>query len=402
MTVTRKDPSDEGHIEALIFHEEDLPYIGVHTPYTVLLCCDREVYAAQACTHEQLGYTALTSAVAHHTDIYYKLVYFGKGQSKASLVHTYEVQKTGLHYVIFVNCAEKGGPSATLQGSLTWLNPDGFLSGSQGRLIAYFFVLGAVYAVTIALWIALLHRRRHQIILLHHALTTLLVLGALSTFAHAIVLFAENQTGHSCVPCAVSWAVLETMFSLALRGMALILALGLSIVCHWWDVERRQRVGLLVLTFAYVAAVGGQNLLIAISSLSDSSGRAPIFLMLPVNLVNTAFLITIFVELIRTIHMCRDDGEREKFKTYVKHLIFFFSVAAAALLFYIVQLLVQWRDVADLTWSFDWLFQATWDTAMFCIICVFVAFWFPSSNVKDMAFQELPPLEWRPQRRLID
>ncbi len=190
----------------------------------------------------------------------------------------------------------------------------------------------------------------------------------------------------------------ETLHSLSLRVFALLLAMGLSIMFPWWDMERRQRWVLVVLSVTYTAAAGGQNMMAALAQVDDNSGRKPVVLLLPVNLANTAFFIYIFVELIRTIHMARDEGDRDKFKMYVSHLLFLFGIAGFGMLVYIVQLLVQWRDISDVTWQFDWMFPALWDTCMLAVLYLLAYLWLPSDEVKNLVYVDRAPLEWRPQR----
>ena len=389
------------HLEVLILHEKDLPYIGVHTAYMVLICCDKQVLDAEACEANQLGYTALSSAVPSMPGIYYDLLWLENGALSVSLQHRYEVIKTGLHYVMFVNCHEEGTPAMALSGTVTWINPDGYLAGSEAKLIPFYLALGGVYSLFLSLWILYCAWKKDLIIILHYAIAVVLVLGTATAFANASMLSAANESGYVCTSCAVTWASLSTLHALSLRVLALVVAMGLAVAIPWWDVEPRQRWGVLILCLAYLVAEGAQNFAIAVNPIADSSGRAPVLFMLPVNLANTAFLIAIFVELIRTIHMMRDDGEREKFRMYMIHLLFLFGVAAAALFFYIVQLLVQWRDVRDLTWHFDWIFEASWETSMLLIVVILCIMWYPRPLIKSFAYQEQEPLDWRPPR-LVD
>jgi hypothetical protein len=82
----------------------------------------------------------------------------------------------------------------------------------------------------------------------------------------------------------------------------------------------------------------------------------------------------------------------------VSHLLFLFALAGLGLLFYVIQLLVQWRDVIDITWKFEWAINyACWDAAMLVIVLVLMWLWLPSPEVKALAYQDRAPLEWRPR-----
>jgi hypothetical protein len=107
VTVGRAGIALAGHVEVLIFHEEDLAYIGIHGPYQMFLCCDKEVMNARGCTSEFLGFTGLTTPVKLRNDIFYKLLPFDASQDAVSFATRYYVQRDGLYYIIFVNCNEK-------------------------------------------------------------------------------------------------------------------------------------------------------------------------------------------------------------------------------------------------------------------------------------------------------
>jgi hypothetical protein len=163
LTATRSDLTSTGHVEVLVFHEEDLAYIGVHGAYQVLLCCDRDVLGAKACEPEQLGYTALASAVPRHPDIFYRLMWFDDSQPVARVAHRYIVPRDGLYYIIFVNCAAEGSSPPRLSGQVSWLNSVGYLAGSTTNLITFGLGLGTAYIVAMCTWILLLWVRRDKV-----------------------------------------------------------------------------------------------------------------------------------------------------------------------------------------------------------------------------------------------
>ncbi len=83
----------------------------------------------------------------------------------------------------------------------------------------------------------------------------------------------------------------------------------------------------------------------------------------------------------------------------MSHLLFLFSLAALGMIFYIIQLLSQWRDVIDITWHFDWIINtAAWDVAMLVIVVFLMWLWLPSEEIKVLMYHERVPLEWRPER----
>lgn len=399
VTATRSTFAGAGHVEALVFHEEDLAYVGVHTPYNTLLCCDREVRDAGACQTEQMGYTALSSAVLHMPEVFYELIWFEDRQLETSLSHTYQVTRDGLYYVIFVNCNESNAGQTRLSGRVVWRNRDGFLDGSDAWLVPCYLGLGAVASLCAMGWGLLMYVRQEGVVLIDYGVMVLHVAAALAAFTRAANVGSLDETGLVCVPCALLSVVCATLFALALRVFALLVAMGLTVLAPWWDLERRQKLILVVLTVAYLLAAGGQNVLIALSAGATSSSNQTVFLMLPVNMANTAFIIAIFVELVQSIQLARDDGEREKFRKFVSHLLFLFAVAGSAMFFYVLQLLVQWRDVSELTWKFDFVFGFVWDAAMYgCVLCFSYA-WMPGEDTKALIYREQVPFNWRPERR---
>lgn len=379
-----------------MFHEEDLAYVGVHTPYTVLLCCDREVLDAGACEQKQLGYTALTSAALRHVN--YRLVHFDAGSSVSTLEQYVNVSRTGLHYVIFVNCNESHAGDSLVSGRAVWRNPAGFLSGSDVNFIFFYSGLSAVYCALGVAWSALLYIRRQHAILLQFAISLLFFIGALSCFSVSLELSAQNDSGIICVPCTLLSVFSSSLFGTMLRFFALVVALGLSIVVPWWGLETpRQRYSVLLLTLAYFVVSFLQAAVSSFSEIGDSSGRRSVFLLLPLNILNSCFFVWVFLELVRTIHTVREDGDRDKNKQYVAHLLFLFSATGAALFFYIVQLLVQWRNANDASWTFEWVLSGGWDIMMLGILCVFAILWWPSEFIKTLAFRPQEPFNWRRQ-----
>ena len=396
MTFVRSEVEQDGHVEFFVFHEQDIAYIGVHTPYNVLVCCDREVYNAQACSEKQLGFSALTSSAMKH--VYYQLVYFEKGQVESELHHKYIVRRTGLHYVLWVNCNESHAGLTDISGSVVYENPTGFLGGSTINFIPFYLTLSGCYALLLGVWIAFLMIRKEQVILIHHGITLLLIVGMLAGLARASELDGQNETGVLCAPCTVTAVFFATLHSTMLRAFALFVALGLSIVLPWWGLDTpRQRYAAIILTVGYFLVAGSQNGVASFAE-ADSSGRKPVFLLLPLNIINSCFFVWIFLELVRTIHMIRDEGHRDKFKQYVAHLLFLLSITGLALFFYIVQLLVQWRNATDTTWKFAWAFDASWDVMIYIVMLVLCVLWWPRPFVLGLSYREMQPFEWRQRR----
>ncbi len=204
-----------------------------------------------------------------------------------------------------------------MDGTVTWLNVPGFLAGADAQLAVFEGVMGAVYAGVLAAWISLLWWRWDRVIFIHLLLSAILVLGLLSELSRAMHLASMNGAGTLCWTCAMTVVVFDTLHSLSIRLFALFVAMGLTVTVPWWETERRQRIAVCLLSVAYLVAVGGQNGMTMLSQVADNSGRRPVLMILPVNLANTAFLIYIFVELVRTIHFTRDEGDMAKFKVFV-------------------------------------------------------------------------------------
>jgi hypothetical protein len=286
-----------------------------------------------------------------------------------------------------------------VNGTVAWLNIPGFLAGADLQLAMFQSAMSGLYAFVLSAWILVLWWRWDRMIFIHLLLVGILVLGCLSELSRAVHLLSMNGSGTVCWSCAIVSVVFDTFHSLGLRMFALFVAAGLTINVPWWETERRQRIIVGLLALAYVVAVGGQNAMTVLNQVGDNSGRRPVLMILPVNLANTAFIIYIFVELIRSIHHTRDEGDREKFKLYVSHILFLFALACAGMVFYIVQLLGQWRDVLDITWPFEWMINtAAWDGAMLLIVVFLLWLWFPCEEIKALVYHERAPLEWRPAR----
>nr|CAD1827254.1 unnamed protein product [Ananas comosus var. bracteatus] len=125
-----------------------------------------------------------------------------------------------------------------------------------------------------------------------------------------------------------------------------------------------------------------------VGAISDLSGKARLFLVLPVALLDAFFIIWIFTSLSKTLDKLQARRLMVKLDIYRK----FTNALAVAVIVSVgwtcYELYFKSSDVFNERWQRAWIIPAFWQVLSFSLLCVICALWAPSQNSMRYAYSD--------------
>lgn len=284
-------------IHAIVFEVDDRESIG-GSAYggQRAVCCTADLAKLGVCTQGQiiyrpsannLGWPKVFSASFSTDEVEVAL------QSRSV-----PITKTGMYNVYFIHC-EPYLKDITVEGKTIWKNPTGYLPGRMAPLMNFYGFMSLAFVLLGIFWFSQYARFWREVIPLQNCITLVITLGMLE-MAFWYFDYAEfNETGVRPTGTTV-WAVtFGTVKRTVSRLVILMVSMGFGVVRPTLG-GLTSKVLLLGGTFFLASEV--LELVENVGAVSDFSGKARIFFVLPVAFLDAFFILWIFTSLSATLN----------------------------------------------------------------------------------------------------
>ncbi|XP_010537631.1 PREDICTED: transmembrane protein 87A [Tarenaya hassleriana] len=368
-------------IHAVIFEVEDRENIG-GSAYggQRAVCCTSDLAKLGVCSRGDIIY---------HPSAFDSLwpqvfgVSFIDNELTATLpLSSIQITRTGMYNLYFIHC-DPNLKDLVVEGKTIWKNPGGYLPGRMAPLMYFYGFMSLAFVVLGLFWFSQYARFWREVFPLQNCITLVITLGM---FEMALWYFdyAEfNETGIRPTGITI-WAV---TFGTIKRTVARIIIL---IVSMGYGVVRPTLGGLtskvIMLGFTFFTASETLEIIENVGAVSDLSGKARLFLVLPVAILDAFFIIWIFKSLSATFKKLQARRMVVKLDIYRK---FTNALAVAVLvsvgwIFY--ELYFKSKDVYNEHWQKAWIIPAFWQLLSFSLLSVISALWAPSQKSTRYAY----------------
>ncbi|KAE8735767.1 Detected protein of confused Function [Hibiscus syriacus] len=334
-----------GLVEAIIVEVKDRENIGGSYLHSAAICCTPDLSKEGSCN---VGEVIIHQDPNHpYSPQRIQTFFEGKNGETTMVQLTVEIDRTGMYYLYFMFC-DPELMGTTISGRTVWRNP-------------------------------------RDIIQLQYHITAVIGLGmcemALWYFEYANF----NATGSR--PMGITlWAVTFTAVKKTVsRPLLLVVSMGYGVVRPTLGAVIF-KVLLLGLTYFFFSEALG--LVENLQNINDLTGKARLFLVLPVSLLDACFIIWIFSALSQTLEKLQIRRSMAKFALYRR----FTNTLAISVLLSIAwvgyELYFNAADPLSELWQRAWIIPAFWNLLAFVLLVVICSLWAPSNNTTRYAYSE--------------
>ncbi|EOY20068.1 Lung seven transmembrane receptor family protein isoform 2 [Theobroma cacao] len=371
-----------GLVEAIIVDVKDREKIGGSYLHSSAICCTPDLSKDRSC---KLGEVIIHQDPNNPNSPQRIQTFFeGKNEEASMVLQTVEINRTGMYYLYFMFC----DPELTgmlISGRTVWRNPEGYLPGKMAPLMTYFGLMSLAYLVLGVVWFLWFVQYWKDIIQLHYHITAVVGLGMCEMALWYFEFANFNATGSR--PMGITlWAVTFSAIKKTVsRLLLLVVSMGYGVV--------RPTLGgitfkVLLLGLTYFVFSEALGLVENLGNIDDLTGKARIFLVLPVSLLDACFIVWIFSALSQTLEKLQIRRSMAKFALYRK---FTNSLAISVLLSIAwigYELYFNAADPLSELWQRAWVIPAFWNLLAFVLLIVICILWAPSNNPTRYAYSE--------------
>lgn len=288
--------TDSAKVQAIIFEVEDRDTIG-GSAYggQKAICCTPDLAKLGVCNEGTLIYRPST----RNPDWPQLFVASFEGQDLIATLRsiTIPITKSGMYNLYFMYCDPKLN-GLVVEGKTIWKNPTGYLPGRMAPLMHFYGFMSLAFVILAVFWFSQYAKFWREVLPLQNCITLVIALGMFEMTLWYFDYVEFNKTGVR--PRGITfWAV---TFGAVKRTVARIVML---IVSMGYGVVRPTLGGLtskvMMLGGTFFLASEVLELVENVGAISDLSGKARLFLFLPVALLDAFFILWIFTSLSKTL-----------------------------------------------------------------------------------------------------
>lgn len=285
-----------GLIQAVVFEVDDRETIG-GSAYggQRAICCTEDLAKLGVCTQGAIIHRPSTKNPDWPQ-------VFGVSFKEDKLVVTMqpksiEITKTGMYNLYFIHCDSKL-KGVTLEGNTIWKNPTGYLPGRMSPLMNFYGIMSLAFVILGIFWFSQNARFWREVLPLQNCVTLVITLGMFEMAFWYFDYAQFNRTGVRPTGTTI-WAVtFGTVKRTVARLIILIVSMGYGVVRPTLG-GLTSKVVMLGVTFFMASEV--LELVENVGAVSDLSGKARLFLVLPVAILDAFFILWIFTSLSATL-----------------------------------------------------------------------------------------------------
>ncbi|KAL6139015.1 hypothetical protein ACLB2K_064293 [Fragaria x ananassa] len=371
-----------GMVEAIILEVKDRTRIGASFLKSDVICCTRNLSEDGQCTAGEVVIRKNPDNPNWPRRI--KTSFNGKDEEAKMESETIEIKSSGMYYLYFMFCnPELKG--TLIKGRTDWRNPDGYLPGKMAPLMTFYGLMSLAYLVLGLAWFLRFVQYWKDIIQLHYHITAVIALGMCEMAVWYFEYVNFNSTGTR--PMGITlWAVTFSSVKKTLcRLLLLVVSMGFGVV--------KPTLGgitpkVFLLGGVYFMASEALELVENLGNINDFSGKAKLFLVLPVAFLDSCFILWIFSSLSKTLEklqMRRNMAKLELYRKFTNSLAVSVLLSVAWIGF---ELYFNATDPLSELWQIAWVIPAFWTLLAYALLAVICVLWAPSSNPTRYAYSE--------------
>ncbi|XP_072976484.1 uncharacterized protein [Typha angustifolia] len=371
-----------GLVEAIIVEIKDRDKIGGTYFGSDAICCNRSLHNEQSC---KVGEVIIRPNLENPGWPKRIQTFFDGANEEATMVtQAVFINTTGMYYLYFMFC-DPQLEGTIIKGRTVWRNPQGYLPGKMAPLMTFFGFMSLAYLLLGLFWFLKFVRFWKDILQLHYHITAVIALGMCEMAFWYFEYANFNSTGTR--PMGITlWAVTFTAVKKTVsRLLLLVVAMGYGVVRPTLG-GITSRVSLLGVV--YFIASEALELVEHLGNINDFSGKARLFLVLPVALLDATFIIWIFSSLSKTLEKLQSRRSIAKLDLYRK---FTNSLAASVLISVLwigYELYFNATDPLSELWQRAWIIPAFWNLLSYALLAIICILWAPSHNPTRYAYSE--------------
>ncbi|URE23061.1 lung seven transmembrane domain containing protein [Musa troglodytarum] len=272
-----------------------------------------------------------------------------------------------------------------IRGRTVWKNPYGYLPGKMAPLMTFYGFMSLAYLLLGLVWFLQFVRHWRHTLQLHYHITAVIALGMCEMAFWYFEYANFNSTGTRPMGVTI-WAVTFTAVKKTVsRLLLLVVSMGFGVV--------RPTLGgitskVAVLGVVYFVALVALELVEHLGSINDFAGKARLFLVLPVALLDATFIVWIFSSLSKTLEklqLRRSIGKLELYRKFTNTL----AVSVLLSLLWIgYELYFNASDPLSELWQRAWIVSAFWNVLSYILLGIICILWAPSHNPTGYAYSE--------------
>ncbi|XP_059642889.1 uncharacterized protein LOC132284779 [Cornus florida] len=295
-----------------------------------------------------------------------------------------QITKTGMYNLYFIHC-DPNLKELVVEGKSIWKNPTGYLPGRMAPLMNFYGFMSLAFVILGIFWFSQYARFWREVLPLQNCITLVITLGMLEMALWYFDYAEFNENGVRPTGITV-WAVtFGTVKRTVSRLIILMVSMGYGVVRPTLG-GLTSKVIMLGATFFLASEV--LELVENVGTVSDLSGNARLFLVLPVAILDAFFILWIFKSLSATLNKLQARRMMAKLDIYRK----FTNALAVAVIVSVgwicYELYFKSTDVYNEQWQNAWIITAFWQVLSFSLLCVICALWAPSQNSTRYAYSD--------------
>ncbi|XVF25244.1 hypothetical protein REPUB_Repub13aG0196500 [Reevesia pubescens] len=370
-------------IQAIVFEVEDRETIG-GSAYggQRAVCCTADLAKLGVCSEGQVIHRPSTENPSWPK--VFGISFNGDEEVATLPSKSIQITKTGMYNLYFIHC-DLNLKDLTIEGKTVWKNPTGYLPGRMAPLMNFYGFMSLAFVILGIFWFSQYARFWRDVLPLQNCITLVITLGMLEVALWYFDYAEFNESGVRPVGITM-WAV---TFGTIKRTIAWIIILMVSM---GYGVVRPTLGGLtskvIMLGVTFFLASEVLELVENVGAVSDLSGKARLFLVLPVAILDAFFILWIFTSLSATLSKLQARRMVIKLDIYRK----FTNALAVAVIVSVgwicYELYFKSNDVYNEQWQNAWIIPAFWQVLSFSLLCVICVLWAPSQNSMRYAYSD--------------
>jgi len=377
----------DGLVEVIVFERDAADAIGT-VDDTVRggrrFCCDAVTKAAGKCGNSDVGRAIVREENGGAT--YRAEVWFdGDDVTAKSDVQAVSVRETGMYYVWFVVC-DPTHAGVTVSGRTMWKNPDGYLPGAKTALLPFYGFMTVAYLGLGFVWLLANVGHWKDVLGLQQCITAVLALSMSESAVWYFDYANFNATGYRPYAPTVLAVLLGSLRSTLGRTLVLMVSMGYGVVRPTLGGMSAKVVSLSV---CYLCSAAVKDFFEHVGSVDDLRPGARLFLVLPVSMFDSVFLIWIFNSLSRTLTQLVLRRQTQKLALYRAFTNALALTVILSLVWLAYEMWFKSTDMIDEKWESVWMLSAFWNVLSFALLAVMSFLWRPGMNASQFAYSEL-------------
>ncbi|XP_074294822.1 uncharacterized protein LOC141622719 [Silene latifolia] len=368
-------------VHAIIFEVDDRETIG-GSAYggQRAVCCTQDLAKLGVCRQKEIIHRQ--SAINPGWPQVFS-VPFEVDESEATFPsRSIQITKTGMYNLYFIHC-DSSLQDAVVEGKTVWKNPTGYLPGRMAPLVKFYGYMSLAFVILGIFWFSQYARFWKEVLPVQNCITLVITLGMLEMALWYFDYAEFSETGVRPIGITV-WAVtFGTIKRTVSRLLVLMVAMGYGVV--------RPTLGgitfkVVTLGATFFIASEVLELVENVGTISDLSGKARLFLVLPVGLWDAVFILWTFNSLSSTLNKLQARRIMAKLDIYRKFTNALMVAVLVSVGWICYEIYFKSHDTYNEHWQNAWIIPAFWHVLSFSLLCVICILWAPSQNSTRYAY----------------